>query len=92
MRNSRAFPECHLWATQMSSFHRFKTPQTNLQLSLHHVQNQPVHPASFEQVPRHASKVPGGAQEIVFAVFVQVFIGSCMYLHTHTYMAQRGIH
>lgn len=52
------------------------------QLSLQHVHYEPIYPASFDQIPGHASKVSGGAQQPVFSMLFQVLISNCMDLNT----------
>lgn len=54
----------------------------NSQLSFQHVHNEPVYPASFDQVPGQASEMPGGAQQIIFVMFLQVLISGSVYLYT----------
>lgn len=56
----------------------------NSPLLLQHVYYQPVDPTTFDQVPHHASKMSGGLQELIFSVFLQVFVGGSVYLHDRT--------
>lgn len=48
---------------------------------LQHVDYEPVDPASFGQIPHHASKMSGGMQQLIFSMLFQVFISSSVYLH-----------
>lgn len=47
---------------------------------LQHVHYEPVYPTSSDQIPHHASKMPGGVEQLIFAMLVQVFISEGMYL------------
>lgn len=49
--------------------------RTNPPLALQHVDQEPVGPASVDQVPNHPAKMPGRVQKLVLAVLLQVFIG-----------------
>lgn len=61
----------------------------NSPFPLQHVHYQPVYPPSSEQVPHHASKVPGGVEQLIFAVLVQVFVRDGMYLEMTQEQIQR---
>lgn len=52
----------------------------NSPLLLQHVYDEPVDPTTFDQVPHHASKMPGGMQQLVFSVLLQVLVGGSVYL------------
>lgn len=62
----------------------------NSQLSFQHVHNEPVYPASFDQVPGQASEMPGGAQQIIFVMFLQVLISGSVYLYTKRRVKKKG--
>lgn len=52
----------------------------NSPFPLQHVHYEPVYPTGSDQIPHHASKVPGGVEQLIFAMLVQVFIRDGMYL------------
>lgn len=52
----------------------------NSPFPLQHVHYEPVYPPSPGQVPHHASKVPGGVEQLILAMLVQVLICESMYL------------
>jgi len=54
----------------------------NSQTSLQHVHNEAVRLACRHQVPGHASKVPGGAQQMILALLLQFLVGHFVNLHT----------
>lgn len=68
--------KCQKWRRR----HRRDVRRRNSPLALQHVHQEPVDPASVDQVPSHPSKMPGGVQKLVLAVLLQVFIGDSVNL------------
>lgn len=72
---------CNQVITVTDIKHKHQLHFVNLPFLLQHVYYEPIYPASFDQIPHHASKMSGGMQQLVFSMLIQVFISGSVYLH-----------